>query len=318
MQMAGEMMIGIAVDDYVRDLPPEGIQQKGTKFGQAVDMAFRVPRRIGKGGGHPYGGRHVLRGRAEAALLLAPVDQGFDFRAFSDVEQADSLRPAELMGGQGEHVGPRILRQPGEKTDHLHRVGVDGHSKFMSQGHDFPDGLDGPHFVVGGHDGNELRIRPDGLPHVLRVDPAAHVRGDPGHLIALFFQEGAGVQQSGMLDGRGDQVSLSRPETGHHALDHPIVALAAAGGKIDLFRAYAHAPGNVPPRLLQPRLGPPSGLVEAGRVPPAFPEAFGHRRKRRLRQRRRRRVIQINPSCLHPNAFFPKKIVVKNSGDVKI
>ena len=316
-QMARQMMLWIAVDDHIRDLPLDRIQQDGPQPGQAGDVLFRVPGRFLQGGGHAGGGRHVFRGGSETSFLLSPVDQRFNLCPFADIKEAGAFRPAELMGGQGQEVRPRLNRQARIQADRLHGVGVHRDAVLQGNLRDFTDRLRRADLVVGRHDGNELRVRPHGPAHVLRIDPGVFVRADPGDSVSLFFQESAGVQQGGMLDRRGDQVSMSGPETGHHALDRPVVAFAAAGGKINLFRAHAHAPGNVPPRLFQPRLGPPSGLVEAGCVPPAFPEAFCHRRKRRLRQRRRRRVIQIHPLWLHLSAFPPGKILVKKGRCVK-
>jgi hypothetical protein len=90
------------------------------------------------------------------------------------------------------------------------------------------------YLVVGVHDGNDHCVRPQRATQVFRIDKPLRVDRQVGRFEALLSELLNGVEDSVMLDGRGDQVPSAPQRTEGGAPDRQVVALAAAAGKNDV------------------------------------------------------------------------------------
>ena len=101
--------------------------------------------------------------------------------------------------------------------------------------------------------------------------------GQIGDLVALLLQALEGVEHGVVLKGGGDDVALilGRPQPGAGA-DCLVVALAAAGGEVDLLGLCAQDLRHARPGIVQGLLGGLPQAVEAGGVAPQLRRRFGH------------------------------------------
>ena len=112
------------------------------------------------------------------------------------------------------------------------------------------DGLDGADFVVGGHDGNQGRIRPQRFFQRFQADDAVLIHRQIGDFKALFFQLLRRVQNGVMLTLRGDDVTAARLLRVGRAAQRPVVGLRAAAREIDFARLRAQRRRHLPAGLL--------------------------------------------------------------------
>ena len=159
----------MAVEANVGDILQNAVDQPVAQGGEAAGIFRQLRNGQFDGGSQAHDAGQVFRARAQAALLRAAEDQVGDLHALADVERADALGRVELVAGKAEHVHVPVVHVDGHGAHGLHRVGVEQHTRFMGNFADLADGLDGADFVVGGHDGDEDRIRADGIFHVLHA-----------------------------------------------------------------------------------------------------------------------------------------------------
>ena len=77
----------------------------------------------------------------------------------------------------------RFLAEP------LHGVGVKNNSALTAERAKFGDRLERADFIVRRHDGNQNRVRPDGLFQIVRRNPAFGIHRQPrDRKTFLFFQ----------------------------------------------------------------------------------------------------------------------------------
>ena len=153
----------------------------------------------------------------------------------------------------------------------LYRVGMENDALPAAERADFGNGLDGADLVVGKHHGHAAGIVPDGGGNILHAHDAVAVHVQQRHRKALLLQLPERMQDSVMLKGGGDQVLFPLARSGAGAgSERLVVALAAAGGEIDLLRTCgAQAHRHRAARLFQALKNPPPGCRFAARCPKA-------------------------------------------------
>ena len=115
---------------------------------------------------------------------------------------------------------------------------------------DLADGEDCAGLVVGPHGGDEGVLRALELgAEAVEVDLAHAVHGELDLLDALGLEAAAGLEDGGVLDGRGDHLEvLAEPVGG--AADGGVVGLRGARGEVDLVRPAVEERGHLLARLL--------------------------------------------------------------------
>ena len=142
--------------------------------------------------------------------------------------------------------------------------------------------LHGAGLVVDRHAGHQNRV------FVHRVDQLAHIQTAVGlgkdlhHGKAPVLQRPDGTLDTGVLEPGGDNlVAPGLPRNGR-AQNGQVVALASAGGEIDLIPGAVQRFGNSAAGHRQLMLGQDGRLVQAGRIGPAVAHGviddIGHRR----------------------------------------
>ncbi len=187
-------------------------------------------------GGNLGGG---LGARAQPPLLPAADHQGFQLgdQFFADVKAADALGGTDLVAADGYKVRSQLFGGEGDLQKALHRVGVEkggGACRLDGFGRCF-DGQDGPRLIVYQHDGDKDSVGADGFFHRFRGNVSGFVRLQIGDLVALILQQLHRLQNSGMLDGGGDDVAAIALIVLQGGGDGPVVPLGAAGGEEQLF-----------------------------------------------------------------------------------
>ena len=202
------------------------------------------------------------------ALLLAAGQQGLGvLYPLADVQGADALGAADLVGGDGDEIRPQGSGGEGDLQKALDGVGVQqglGVLRRQAPG-DVGDGVDISQFVIHQHAGHQRRIRPDGVQYLLRSDGAVLGRSQVGDLVPLPLHPAAGLQHGAVLHGGGDDVASHVAVLPAGGGDGPVVRLRAAGGEEQLPGVTAQgagdgtAPGFHPALHLQPH-----GILGAG------------------------------------------------------
>ena len=59
--------------------------------------------------------------------------------------------------------------------------------------------LDGPHFIVGVHDGNKNGPGSDGFLNFIRINPSIAIHADTRHCRPEFFKKTARIEDGGMF-----------------------------------------------------------------------------------------------------------------------
>ena len=269
----------------VRPVPVEGAVGDGA---EAVDQLIPEAAHVGgvfieilhhvlEGRDHAPDAHDVLRARPAVPFLSAALDEGVEGEAGPAVEGAHAPGAVELVGREGEEVDVHLLHVDLHMARRLDRVRVEGDLRCPAHRADLLDGLDGADLVVGEHDGHEAGVGPDGRLHLVRGDDAVLVDGQVGDLIALLLEALERVEHGVVLEGGGDDVAfaLGRAQAGAGA-DGVVVALAAAGGEVDLLGVRAQQRRHAAPGVTEGFLGPLPQLVEAGGVAPGVLGGLHH------------------------------------------
>ena len=191
--------------------------------------------------------RRGLRARAQAALLSAAGQQGTGIpHPPADVQRADPLGSAQLVGGQAHHIHAPAFRVAVYLHEALHRVAVQqgGGVLLPQQRRRLPYREHAARLVVHQHHGHQRRVLPQGGGHLLHSDIAVPPRLQAGDLIALLRQPSARLQHGAVLHSGGDDVLALVPVLPQGGLYRPVVAFRAAGGEIQAFRLAAQRPGD--------------------------------------------------------------------------
>ena len=201
-----------------------------------------------------------LRTGPETGLLAAAGKQGLGiFHPGTDVQRADALGAADLVGGDGDEVRSQALGGKGDFQKALDGVGVQqclGIAGREPCG-DLGDGVDVAQFVVDHHAGDHRRVRPDGGENLLRRDVTIGVGGHIGHFVALALQPAAALDDGAVLHSGGDDMAAYPAVLPTGGGDGPVVCLCAAGGEKQRLGVAANrlgddgAPGAHPALHLQ-------------------------------------------------------------------
>ena len=146
------------------------------------------------------------------------------------------------MPGYGEQIDVHLLNIRGDFPCSLGRIGVDTDAFLSGQQGNLPYGLKGPHLVVGMHDGNQYRVRPDGGSNIFHMDPTGVIHIHAGDIETLALQVFADLQNCRVFHSAGNDMTAFFLQDPGHAFDGVVVGLGAAGSKKDFFwPAIEHA-----------------------------------------------------------------------------
>ena len=224
---------------------------------------------------------NAFRTAAQAVLLAAAAHQAVRaFRGFDD-QCADTLRTAEFVAGQGHRVGAERRKVDGYLPHRLHGVAMQCCAVAVGDFGGLRDRLQHARFVIGEHQGNQLR-RVGRRQHGIERIQVDHAIGVNRHTV----RAGTGIQDGRVLD---------RTDKGPGRVGGPhdlVVGLGAAAGKDDLAWRRADEGRHLPPRVLD-RLP----CLSAGAVNRRCIADAGHRPAKRIDHLRadfrRRVVVQI-------------------------
>ena len=231
--------------------------------------------------------RNILRPRTPRALVPPPILDWLQLSSLPYIKRAHALRPVQLMPRNRQQIAPNLFHAHRNLPRRLHRVGMKINSRLNHAG-----------LIIGEHDGNQLRIRPQCALHIRRIDGPASVHGDVGHCTALFFHMPASIQHRMVLNRRRNNLvpGLRNSENGK------VVRLCPAAREHDLRSAAAEQRGHrlARPLYRRPRLLPM--MMNGGCVAEVLREVRPHGLQN-LRQRRSRCVIvKVNPA--HEIVFY--------------
>ena len=156
-------------------------------------------------------------------------------------------------------------------------------------------GIDDANFVVGVHDGDQNGFRADGGFQLIRVDPAVFLHRQIGDFVAVFFEALAGVEDSLVLDGLGDDVIALFAVHFRDALDHQVVGFGGAAGENDLFRRGVDQRSDLLARGFDGFFaGPAEAVIAAGGVAKLLGEIGQHRFHDARIDGRGRVIVHVN------------------------
>lgn len=244
----GEDMRGIAVPDAHHAVDGEKLLERVLLELRHAGELFLIARQPQL---HRLGEARDLRGglgaRAQAALLSTAREQRTHRAAArADVKRADALGGVELVSADGNEVRAQRIRAERELQKRLYRVGVQQRlgAVLAQEPRDLRDGKDAAGLVVHEHHGDERRILAQRVRDLLRGDIPLTVGREIGDGIALLLQLTARLKHGAVLHGGGDDVLSDAAVLVGGKADGPVVALRAAGGKIQLVRLAAERGGD--------------------------------------------------------------------------
>ena len=228
--------------------------------------------------------QHALGAGASAGLLSASAEEVGQCDALAHVERRNALRRAELMPDHGEEVDAELAHVERELTHRLRGVRVHqqprrGAARRARRRRDLGHGHHRAHLVVGGHDGDEDRLRRDGGGDRLGRDAALVVDGHIAHREAAGGLEGLEALGDGrVLDVARDDVRQRRARVGSFAPplllglegaeDSVVVRLRAACREHDLLVGSADERGHCAACLGDAGCARPAKGMPARRVAP--------------------------------------------------
>jgi hypothetical protein len=159
----------------------------------------------------------------------------------------------------------------------LDRVAVKSDAGFTGDLAYLGDGLDGADLVVCVHDGNQDRIGPDRLAHVLRIHPAATIHRHPGQLVSAFLQVLHGLEHGVVLYGGGDEMAALLLLRIRRPGDGPVVGFGAPAREVDLVGLRPDRGGYRLTGLLHRACRCESQAIDSGGIAKLFTEPGAHR-----------------------------------------
>ena len=119
--------------------------------------------------------------------MTSAIEHRLKLSSLADVERAHTLRPVQLVARDGQQVAPDFVDIDRDLSRRLHGVGVEVNIGFGSNLSNLCDGLHDAGLVVGEHDGDQLRIRPERALHIRWIYQAATIHGNVGDFARLVF-----------------------------------------------------------------------------------------------------------------------------------
>src|SRR5215471_14873814 len=120
----------------------------------------------------PDGQQGALRACAPTAFMAGPVDERLERGASPHIECSNTLGGINLVAGNAEQVDPEGVHVRNNLSHRLCSVGVQENVVLARDAAHLGDWLDSPHLVVGVHDADEHRPRPNRLAYVIGIDTA--------------------------------------------------------------------------------------------------------------------------------------------------
>ena len=231
--------------------------------------------KAGDRGGKAHGIRQVLGAGAQPALLLAAQIRRLErlHQPVGQVQRTDALGRVDLMAAHRQSVD--VVQLDGHPHPRLHGVHMhDGAAvAALDLGRQTLHIVPGTHLVVHHHAGHKDGVFAHMLQHLVDVQRAVGAGLHHGHVVAALcqiFQRAldAGVLEAGHHDVLAKGTGAGGPQQGQ------IVALAAAGGKIQLLCLAAQGPGHGSAGGVQCFLAAGTGAVQAGGVSPVLPHGL--------------------------------------------
>lgn len=112
------------------------------------------------------------------------------------------------MTGQRQHVNAHFLHINAHVANCLYCIGVEQHAVLVANIRNRLQILNGADFVVCCHDGYQRGVLCDGIFQLIQLDMTLLVYADERDIIADFLHEFAGIQNSMVLNGAGDNMTL--------------------------------------------------------------------------------------------------------------
>ena len=253
----------------------EGSQPLAQLLVQGADggvPALHVLRKAADRSGQPHRVGQVLGAGALLTLLLAAKVGRLErlCQTVAEVERPHALGRVDLVAAHRQCVDVGQLN--GDPHPRLHRVHMDEGAAVLplDLGGQALDLVPGADLVVDHHAGHE-----DGVPvhmrqHLVNVQRTVRAGGHDRDVIAhrsQTFQRllHTGVFKTGHHDALAELPGQRRAQQGH------VVALAAAGGEVQLPRFAAQAPGHHGAGRVQGFFAPGAGGVQGRRIRPVLP-----------------------------------------------
>ena len=160
----------------------------------------------------------------------------------------------------------------------LHGVDVHGRAAVfrLDTGGQAGDVLHGAGLVVDGHAGHKHGVFVHGVDELLHVEAAVGPGRDLHNVKAAVPQRADGQLNARVFKAGGDDFVPPGLPRQRRAQNGQVVALAAAGGKVDLPGRTVQRFGDFGARGVQLVLGQHGGVVQARRVGPAFAQRRGN------------------------------------------
>src|SRR5713101_4027989 len=98
---------------------------------------------------------------AQAAFVTAAVQDGFEPNSgisATHVQRPDALGTIDFMSRHTEKVDPHLFHVERDFAHGLDGIGVEEDAPFFAKLADFPDRLERPNLVVGGHDAHQQSL----------------------------------------------------------------------------------------------------------------------------------------------------------------
>src|ERR1043165_545366 len=146
-----------------------------------------------------------FRSGATFALLMPADILRDEPHAATNEERARALRRVEFVSGEREQVAAKIFNINGHPSSRLNRICVKAQvtisllTRFTNERAYLCDWLNRSDLVVGKHQGDENRVRPQRRAHVLYSDNAVFVNGQTRHFPALLLKRVADAAHARML-----------------------------------------------------------------------------------------------------------------------
>ena len=263
-----------AVDDHLR----EGFQPFPQAQVQGAHSSIPALHGLVQAGGRSSKAQRIgqVLGAGTLLPLLLTAQIGSLERliqAVAQVERTNALGCMDLVSADSQCVDVRQL--DGHPHPGLHGIHMDDGAAVaaLDLGGQTLHIVPGADLIVDHHAGHKDGVFVHMVQHPVDVQRAVRAGVHHGHIIAHGGQTlqrllHAGVLKTGHHDALAEPAGQSRAQQGH------VVALAAAGGKIELPALAAQGAGHGGTGGVQGFLAPGTGGIQTGRVGPVLPHGL--------------------------------------------
>ena len=172
----------------------------------AVARLFQVGVQKRRSARQADGAGHVLGAAAARALLPSPVDQGDHLGPPPDIKGTDPFGAVDLVPRDGEEIRTQRLDMDGDLSESLDRIGVEQDVPLAAHLGYLGDREEHSRLVVGVHEADQNRARPDRSSHVVRIQHTLAVHRQSRDRAPLTLQVIGGMEDGVMLDRRDDEM----------------------------------------------------------------------------------------------------------------